>query len=117
MSMLIRAVLATAKTARNGNTRSIGKSGAPLETTSRSARPSESEMSLSSGAVSTVTTETATSMYSSTAMPRPVSMVRGKILFGSLTSSTMFTASSNPTIAKKAIDVAAVTARNRPRSS
>ena len=52
-----------------------------------------------------------------TAMPRPVSSVRGKIRSGSLVSSTMFTESSKPTIAKNAIDVAAVTARNRPLSS
>ena len=43
-------------------------------------------------------------------------MVRGKIRSGSLVSSTMFTESSKPTIAKNAIDVAAVTARNRPLS-
>ena len=52
-----------------------------------------------------------------TAMPRPVSRVRGKIFSGSLVSSTMFTESSKPTIAKNAIDVAAVTARKRPLSS
>ena len=52
-----------------------------------------------------------------TAMPRPVSIVRGKIRSGSWVSSTMFTESSKPTIAKNAIDVAAVTARKRPLSS
>ena len=52
-----------------------------------------------------------------TAMPSPVSMVRGKIRSGSLVSSTMLTESSNPTMAKKAIEVAAVTARKRPLSS
>ena len=52
-----------------------------------------------------------------TAMPSPVSMVRGKICSGSLVSSTMLTESSKPTMAKKAIEVAAVTARNRPLSS
>ena len=52
-----------------------------------------------------------------TAMPSPVSMVLGKIFSGSLVSSTMLTESSNPTMAKNAIDVAAVTARNRPLSS
>ena len=41
-------------------------------------------------------------------MPRPVSIIRGKLRTGSLVSSAMFTASSKPTIAKKAIDVAAV---------
>ena len=51
-----------------------------------------------------------------TAMPRPVSRARGKIRAGSLVSSTMLTESSKPTIAKKAIEVAAVTARNRPLS-
>ncbi len=52
-----------------------------------------------------------------TAIPSPVSIVRGKIRSGSLVSSTMFTESSKPTIAKNAIDVAAVTARNMPFSS
>ena len=47
-------------------------------------------------------------------MPSPVSMVRGKICSGSLVSSTMLTESSKPTIAKNAIEVAAVTARNMP---
>ena len=51
-----------------------------------------------------------------TAMPRPVSSARGKIFVGSLVSSTMLTESSNPTMAKNAIDVAAVTARNNPLS-
>ena len=51
-----------------------------------------------------------------TAMPRPVSMVRGKIRSGSWVSSTMLTESSKPTMAKNATDVAAVTARNRPLS-
>ena len=44
------------------------------------------------------------------AMPRPVSSIFGKILTGSLVSSAMFTESSKPTIAKKASEVAAVTA-------
>ena len=52
-----------------------------------------------------------------TATPRPVSIVRGKIFCGSCTSSTMLTESSKPTMAKKATEVAAVTARNRPLSS
>ncbi len=43
-------------------------------------------------------------------------MTRGKIRSGSSISSTMFTESSKPTIAKNAIAVATVTARNRPRS-
>src|ERR687890_208279 len=49
-----------------------------------------------------------------TAIPRPVSMVRGKMRSGSLVSSTMLTESSKPTIAKKAIDVAVVTATPVP---
>ena len=49
-------------------------------------------------------------------MPSPVSMVRGKIRSGLWVSSTMFTESSKPTIAKNAIEVAAVTARKRPLS-
>ena len=49
-----------------------------------------------------------------TAIPRPVSMIRGKIRSGFSTSSTMLTESSKPTIAKNAIDVAVVTARNNP---
>ena len=52
-----------------------------------------------------------------TAMPRPVRSVRGKIFSGSWVSSTMLTESSKPTIAKNAIDVAAVTARKMPLSS
>ena len=52
-----------------------------------------------------------------TAIPRPVSRARGKIRSGSLVSSTMLTESSNPTIAKNAIEVAAVTARKSPLSS
>ena len=51
-----------------------------------------------------------------TAMPRPVSIVFGKIRSGSLVSSTMLTESSNPTIEKNAIAVATVTAANMPRS-
>ena len=51
-----------------------------------------------------------------TAMPSPVSIVRGKIFSGSWVSSTMLTESSKPTIAKNAMDVAAVTARKRPLS-
>ncbi len=43
-------------------------------------------------------------------MVRPVSSIFGKILTGSLVSSAMFTESSKPTIAKKASEVAAVTA-------
>ena len=43
-------------------------------------------------------------------MPSPVNIVRGKIRSGSLVSSTMLTESSNPTIEKKAIVVATVTA-------
>ena len=58
--MLISEVLATANTARNGKTLSIGKSGAPIRTTSSSARPSAASAICSE--VSTVTTETATSM-------------------------------------------------------
>ena len=58
--MLISEVLATAKTARNGKTLSIGKSGAPTRTTSSSARPSEALAIWSE--VSTETTEIATSM-------------------------------------------------------
>ena len=49
-------------------------------------------------------------------MPRPMNMVRGKIRSGSLVSSTMFTESSKPTIAKNAIEVAAVTANSSPMS-
>ena len=41
-------------------------------------------------------------------------MVRGKIFSGFSTSSTMLTESSKPTIAKNAIDVAVVVARNSP---
>ncbi len=52
-----------------------------------------------------------------TAMPRPVSIVRGKIFSGSWVSSTMFTESSKPTMAKNAMAVATVTAMNRPLSS
>ena len=52
-----------------------------------------------------------------TAMPRPVIIVRGKIRSGSLVSSTMLTESSKPTIAKNAIEAAAVTARKRPLPS
>ena len=52
-----------------------------------------------------------------TATPRPVSIVRGKIFSGSWVSSTMLTESSKPTIEKKAIAVATVTAMNRPLSS
>ena len=44
-------------------------------------------------------------------MPRPVSMILGKIFSGFLTSSAMFTESSKPTMAKKARVVPAVTAR------
>ena len=58
--MLISAVLATANMARNGNTLSIGKSGEPTRTTSSRARPSAALAICSE--VSTVTTETATSM-------------------------------------------------------
>ncbi len=43
-------------------------------------------------------------------------MIFGKVRSGSLVSSTMFTESSKPTIAKNAIEVAAVTARNMPLS-
>ncbi len=43
---------------------------------------------------------------------RPISMIFGKIRTGSLVSSAMFTESSNPTIAKNASAVAAVTALN-----
>ena len=43
-------------------------------------------------------------------------MVLGKMRSGFCVSSTMLTESSKPTIAKKAIEVAAVTARNRPLS-
>ena len=43
-------------------------------------------------------------------------MVRGKIFSGCWVSSTMFTESSKPTMAKNAMEVAAVTARNRPLS-
>ena len=59
--MLMSAVFATANTARNGNTRSIGKSGAPALTTSSSARPSASLIFASSAGVSTATTANATS--------------------------------------------------------
>ncbi len=45
-------------------------------------------------------------------MPRPVSIIFGKIRTGSLVSSAMLTESSKPTIAKKASEVAAVTAKN-----
>ena len=44
-------------------------------------------------------------------MPMPVSIIFGKLRTGSLVSSAMFTASSKPTIAKKASEVAAVIAR------
>ena len=44
-------------------------------------------------------------------MPMPVSIIFGKLRTGSLVSSAMFTASSKPTIAKNASDVAAVIAR------
>ena len=44
-------------------------------------------------------------------IPRPVSIIFGKLRTGSLVSSAMFTASSKPTIAKKASEVAAVMAR------
>ena len=50
-------------------------------------------------------------------MPRPVSIVRGKIRIGSCVSSTMLTESSKPTIEKNAMAVAMVTAMNRPLSS
>ena len=43
-------------------------------------------------------------------------MVRGKIRSGFCVSSTMLTESSKPTMAKNAIEVAAVTARKRPLS-
>ncbi len=44
-------------------------------------------------------------------MPRPVSIIFGKLRTGSLVSSAMLTESSKPTIAKNASEVAAVTAR------
>ena len=44
-------------------------------------------------------------------MPSPVSIILGKIRTGSLVSSAMLTESSKPTIAKKASEVAAVTAK------
>src|SRR6478672_129047 len=50
-------------------------------------------------------------------MVSPVSITLGKIRTGSLVSSAMFTESSNPTMAKKANEVAVVTARNRLLSS
>jgi hypothetical protein len=50
-------------------------------------------------------------------MVRPVSITFGKIRTGSLVSSAMFTESSKPTIAKKASEVAVVTARKSPLSS
>ena len=52
-----------------------------------------------------------------TAMPRPVSIIFGKIRSGSLVSSTMLTESSKPTIEKNAIAVAMVTAVKSPFSS
>src|SRR5918993_5238440 len=50
-------------------------------------------------------------------IPRPVSMIFGKMRSGSLTSSAMLTESSKPTMAKKASVVPAVTATKIDRSS
>ena len=62
MSMLISAVLATAKTVRKGKTVPTGKSGMPSRTTVRSTPVSLSLPRVICSVVSTVTTAIATSM-------------------------------------------------------
>ncbi len=62
ISMLIRAVLATAKTVRNGKILSIGRSGAPIRTTSSRMPASGFWGEAMSPDGMTATTETATSM-------------------------------------------------------
>src|SRR5689334_18826468 len=106
--MLISAVLDTANIEMNGRMSSIGRPGAPALTTSTSGVSLASNTPTGTSATATIATIT----YTTPAMPRPDSSTLGNTRTGSLVSSAMFTESSKPTIAKKASDVAVVTARN-----
>ena len=107
ISMLISAVFDTANIVMNGRMSSIGSPGAPALTTSTSGVSLSSSFPIGTSATATIETST----YTMPAMVNPESRILGNVLIGSLVSSAMFTESSNPTIAKKASEVAAVTAR------